>query len=87
MLPNDISMGEQGHAAEGEFLLVVCVVLPIKMLNIHFMDSFGKKTVGKNKTTTYYCLSPSVYHPARPAFAALSLSPVLLSIRLSCYNA
>lgn len=50
MLPNEISMGEQGHAAEGGFFLLVCVVLPIKMLNIHFMDRFA---VEKNKTTTY----------------------------------
>lgn len=41
MLPNDISMGEQGRAAEGEFLLLACVVLPIKMPNVHFTDSFA----------------------------------------------
>lgn len=56
MLPNDISMGEQGHAAEGEFLLLACVVLPIKMPNVHFTDSFaGGKTT---KTTPYYCAAP-----------------------------
>lgn len=65
MLPNDISMGAQGHAAEGELLLLVCVVPPIKMLNIHFTDSFkGEKPT---KTTTYYCVGPSVYHRARPS--------------------
>lgn len=84
MLPNDISMGEQGHAAEGEFLVLVCVVLPIKMLNIHFMDSFA---VEKTKQPRIIVSAPLFTTRARSAVAALGLSPVFLSIKLSCYNA
>lgn len=80
MLLNDISMGEQGHAAEGEFLLL-CVVLPIKMPNVHFMDGFAVENPPKQARII---VSAPLFTTAGPA---LGLSPVFLSIRLSCCNA
>lgn len=43
MLPNDISMEDQGHTTEGDFLLLICVPLPIYTVNMPFMNNFGRK--------------------------------------------